>query len=75
MFTEREYLIWILLLSYQLVLASIESMMGNNIIVVILRAIGVVAMSIFTAYLIYRTVKTLKGMQDNEREDSNGRNS
>lgn len=49
--------------------------MDNNIIVVILRAIGVVAMGVFTAYLIYRTVKTLKGMQDNEREDSNGRNS
>ena len=60
MFTQRDYSIWVLILSIKLILASINNIVGDNYILTILMAISTLIMEIFTFYLVYKTIKFVK---------------
>ena len=60
MFTQRDYSIWVIILSIQLILACTNNIVGDNYILTILIAISTLIMEIFTFYLVYKTIKSVK---------------
>ena len=60
MFTQRDYSIWVIILSIQLILACTNNIVGDNYILTILMSISTIIMGIFTSYLVYKTIKSMK---------------
>ena len=66
MFTQRDYSIWVIILSIQLILACTNNIVGDNYILTILMAISTLIMEIFTFYLVYKTIKFVKRSKKKE---------